>query len=147
MGSQIATRESNSQTEVSMAKILVAEDSFALANLLGFVLKNAGLEVEIHNTGTAAAAACEKNRYDIILLDQQMPGMTGVEVAAHLRNRGPNGDTPLFLCTAKTHELDLEEIKSRFNVMEIFQKPFSPKFLVEQLRSSTQLVVSGWGAT
>ncbi len=120
-----------------MDKILVAEDSFALANLLGFVLKNAGFDVDLHRTGASAAGAAATNKYDLILLDQQMPEMTGVEVVESLRKEGPNATTPVFLCTAKTHELDSEYIRGTLNVTDIFRKPFSPKDLVEQLKSTS----------
>lgn len=129
-----------------MPTILVAEDSFALSNLLGFVLKNAGLEVDLHLTGTAALEAGQQKKFDMILLDQQMPGMTGLEVAEELRGSGPNTETPLFLCTAKTHELDLDEIRARLDITEVFHKPFSPKYLVENLKRATANVVAGWGA-
>lgn len=119
-----------------MPSILVAEDSFALANLLEFVLKNAGFEVDLHRSGDSACAAAQSREYDIILLDQQMPGITGVETTELLRASGPNMRTPVFLCTAKIHELDLDFIRNHLHVQEVFNKPFSPKDLVEVLQST-----------
>lgn len=116
-----------------MMKILVAEDSFALANLLTFVLKNAGFEVDLHRTGAAALTAACSQKYDLILLDQQMPQATGLEVIEALRRQGPNTETPVFLCTAKTHELGLDELQARLNIARVFHKPFSPKELVHSL--------------
>lgn len=115
-------------------KILVAEDSFALANLLKFVLKNAKFEPDVYNTGDRARDAGLANEYDVILLDQQMPGLTGLAVAEELRTTGPNQHTPICLCTAKTHELDLEDVKGRLNLAAVFHKPFSPKDLVVDLK-------------
>ncbi len=115
-------------------QILVAEDSFALANLLTFVLKNAKFQPDVYNSGDKALDAGRAREYDIILLDQQMPGLTGLAVAEALRHSGPNMHTPICLCTAKTHELDLEDAKSRLNVSAIFHKPFSPKDLVLDLK-------------
>lgn len=117
-----------------MTSILVAEDSFALANLLRFVLTNAGLEPDIHNSGDKALEAGLANEYDLVILDQQMPGMTGLEVAEQLRESGPNKETPICLCTAKTHELDIEDAHDRLRVAKVFHKPFSPKDLVSQIR-------------
>lgn len=126
-----------------MKRILVAEDSFALANLLEFVLKNAGFDVDLNRTGASAAARAAASQFDLILLDQQMPGMTGVEVVKSIRAAGPNVGTPIFLCTAKTHELDLQEIQSQFNVTGVFHKPFSPKDLVERLQQTLDAVDCG----
>lgn len=116
-----------------MSNILVAEDSFALANLLEFVLTNAGFEVTICRTGGAARDAAASKNFDLISLDQQMPTMTGIEVLESVREGGPNVNTPVFLCTAKTHELDLDYLKDTLRIAGIFHKPFSPKELVAEL--------------
>ncbi|QDV28132.1 response regulator [Aureliella helgolandensis] len=126
-----------------MTHILVAEDSFALANLLDFVLKSAGFEVDLRRTGGAALKAGMERSYDLILLDQQMPLLTGVGVIEALRTDGPNQSTPIFLCTAKTHELDLEDIQGRLAVTDIFHKPFSPKNLVERLKTAIPVAANG----
>lgn len=118
-----------------MNRILVAEDSLALANLLTFVLRNAGYEVEMHRNGQTAWEALERQAYDAILLDQQMPLKTGLEVIQAIRSAGPNQQTPVFLCTAKSHELGLVALQSRLRIEHVFHKPFSPKELVAQLRA------------
>ncbi|MFK7737553.1 MAG: response regulator [Pirellulaceae bacterium] len=117
-----------------MDRVLVAEDSFALSNLLSFVLTNAGFQVTQQHTGTGAMECAVSEEFDAILLDQQMPGMLGTEVLAALRSSGPNKRTPVILCTAKTHELDLEQICEEMNVTDVFHKPFSPKDLVSRLK-------------
>ena len=128
-----------------MERILVAEDSFALANLLEFVLKTAGFDVTLQRTGTAALNEAQKVEFDLILLDQQMPGLTGVEVVEGFRESGPNQHTTTFLCTAKTHELDLQYIKNDLRVREVFHKPFSPKDLVEDLKVARHELAANQG--
>ena len=126
-----------------MQKILVAEDSYALANLLEFVLQSAGFEVHVFPTGRTAYEAALGQKFDMILLDQQMPEMTGVEVAEALREGdSDNKETPIFLCTAKTHELDLESIKDQLQLTGVFHKPFSPKDLVDKLVKETSEISS-----
>ncbi|MCR9291783.1 MAG: response regulator [bacterium] len=123
-----------------MEKILIAEDSPALANLLEYILSKAGFQVSLFRNGTLACEAAAREHFDLIMLDQQMPGMTGVEVLRSIRSAGPNDTTPIFLCTAKTHELDLQTLEDTRQITGIFHKPFSPKKLVEKLRGvlSTQ---------
>lgn len=121
-----------------MCKILVAEDSFALANLLSFVLKTAGFDVDIHRTGLSAYEALCRQPYGILLLDQQMPKMTGLEIMQAVRAEGPNVDTPAFLCTAKSHEISLEAKREELRISAIIHKPFSPKDLITQLKHAAQ---------
>ncbi len=116
-----------------MTKILVAEDSFALANLLEFVLKRSGFDVLVARNGDIAAVEGHEKAFDLLVLDQQMPGKTGVEVLRELRAGGPNQHTPAYLCTAKTHELDLPALTAELGIAGVFHKPFSPRELVEKL--------------
>ncbi len=118
-----------------MRSILVAEDSFALGNLLTFVLKNAGFDVDLHRSGSSAYTSACTTKYDLILVDQQMPHMTGCELIEAIRIEGPNRETPVFLCTAKSHELALSDIQERLRVVHVFHKPFSPKELVKYLNT------------
>ena len=94
-------------------KILIAEDSYALANLLEFVLKRSGFEVRVARHGAQALGHAEQYAFDTIVLDQQMPGMTGIEVLTKIRAGGLNQNTPVYLCTAKTHELQLGKYNER----------------------------------
>jgi two-component system chemotaxis response regulator CheY len=119
-----------------MCDILVAEDSFALANLLTFVLKNAGYEVDLHRNGATALEAAQQRKYSLLLLDQQMPHLTGLQVIEAIRASGPNRDTPILLCTAKSHELGPSELIERLEISQVFQKPFSPRELVTLLRET-----------
>lgn len=116
-----------------MPKVLVAEDSFALANLLEFVLKKSGFEVCLARHGNNAALRAEEETFDLIILDQQMPGMTGTEVLRKIRSGGPNQTTKTYLCTAKTHELDVDSLRTELQIAGIFHKPFSPRVLVDTL--------------
>lgn len=119
-----------------MPKILIAEDSYALANLLEFVLKKSNFEVRVARHGLQAASFAEQSPYDAIVLDQQMPGMTGLEVLRKIRAGGPNQNTAVYLCTAKTHELDLLKLQAELNIEGVFHKPFSPRDLVSTLHGA-----------
>jgi two-component system sensor histidine kinase RpfC len=62
-------------------KILAAEDNAANAKVLKSVLEGAGHEVELATDGEAALAALERTRFDVALLDINMPEVSGYEVA------------------------------------------------------------------
>lgn len=62
-------------------KILVADDNPANCKILKGVLENAGHEVEVVDDGEAALAALDRGRFDLALLDINMPEVSGYEVA------------------------------------------------------------------
>jgi DNA-binding response OmpR family regulator len=63
-----------------MARILIAEDDEDLRLLLRLVVQRAGHEVEGVGDGVAALRAISRGGYDLVVLDNMMPGMTGLEV-------------------------------------------------------------------
>ncbi len=132
-----------------MKKILIAEDSLALGNLLQFVLENAGYEVTLRRNGQAALEAANSSVFDLVILDHQMPKKTGVEVLHHMRETdpegqpGPNLNTPVFMCTAKSHELDSEQLIQDYRISGIIQKPFSPKALLQELEAAPSSTTCG----
>mgnify|MGYP001405839923 CR=1 FL=1 len=78
--------------------VLVANDQEWSARAVETVLTGAGYEVFRAYTGTQALARAEELRPDVCLLDVQMPGLTGVELAARLSAVGVLGPlVPLIL--------------------------------------------------
>jgi CheY-like chemotaxis protein len=62
-----------------MTKILVAEDERDIRDLIAYVLKYAGFEVEVAANGAEAVEKAPQVKPDLILLDVRMPRMTGYE--------------------------------------------------------------------
>ncbi len=85
-------------------RVLLAEDSPDNQRLLRYVLERAGAEVEIVGTGTAAVAAALSGRYDLILMDMQMPELDGYAATSLLRNKGYRG--PIVALTAHAMTTD-----------------------------------------
>jgi two-component system, sensor histidine kinase and response regulator len=69
--------------------------------LATYILKDRGHAVEIAGDGQEAVDLTEKNRYDVILMDVQMPGMNGLEATAAIRKRDDgNRRVPIIAMTA-----------------------------------------------
>jgi CheY-like chemotaxis protein len=66
----------------------VVDDNLDAANTLHLLLQSLGHETRIAHDGPTALAVADEFRPDVVLLDIGMPGMSGYEVARHLRSRG-----------------------------------------------------------
>jgi CheY-like chemotaxis protein len=82
------------------ARILVAEDSFANRELITEILTLNGYEVTVADDGAAAIARLEKSRYDLVLLDIQMPVLDGYQVMERMRAHHEWSVIPIVALTA-----------------------------------------------
>lgn len=106
--------------------VLVAEDNAALRRVIGFALKGCGFEVTAAADGLEAWRAASEKPFDLIVTDQQMPNMTGVELVEHVRKSDVNAKAPVILLTAKGLELELDRLREQYGVSAMLHKPFSP---------------------
>jgi len=67
--------------------ILIAEDNPLVQELVLTILKGAGYEAELADNGQAALAKMEEAHFDLIIMDNQMPVMTGIEAIKIIRTR------------------------------------------------------------
>ena len=70
-------------------KILIIEDESETSKFLSLALEKADFEVEIAETGTKGLQKIKQTKFDLIVLDLKMPGMTGDEVLKELRKIDP----------------------------------------------------------
>jgi two-component system chemotaxis response regulator CheY len=109
--------------------VLVAEDNAALRRVIAFALKGCGFEATTAADGVEAWEFAKDHPFDLIVSDQQMPNMTGIELIEKLRSSTTNSKTPVILLTAKGLELEVETLRERYGVSAMLHKPFSPSQL------------------
>ncbi len=118
----------------STPKILVAEDNAALSRVLEFTLTKAGYSVTQAPNGAEAWACAQLEHFDLLLTDQQMPVMTGIELCSQLRNLEEYADIPIMLLTAKGLELELPQLCEELGIAATFAKPFSPSQVLRKVQ-------------
>jgi PAS domain S-box-containing protein len=90
-------------------RVLLVEDNPANQKLATYILQDRGHGVEIAGDGQEAIRLTERNRYDLILMDVQMPGMNGLEATAAIRKRETCGRrVPIVAMTAHAMQGDRE---------------------------------------
>src|SRR6185295_9747085 len=92
-------------TEMS-PRILVIEDDAAIAELLRYNLEAEGLRPTIAVTGEDAEMQVAEDRFDLIVLDWMLPGLSGIELCRRLRRRETTRSVPILMLTARGEETD-----------------------------------------
>jgi CheY-like chemotaxis protein len=111
-------------------RILIAEDNEVTSSVLKFNLERGGFAVRVARDGQEALDFLAEESVNLIITDYQMPRLNGLELIQRLRQAQPPDPTPIFLCSAKGLELDLEMFREKYQIEEVFFKPFSPKAIM-----------------
>lgn len=115
-----------------MAKVLVIEDEPDFSDLIGGWLKNENYTVETVDTGEDGLDRLKFYKYDIIILDWVLPGLSGVEVCRDYRNTG--GTTPILMLTSKKH-VDEKSQGLDAGADDYLTKPFGIAELLARVRA------------
>jgi PAS domain S-box-containing protein len=98
------------QSPIRPLRILLAEDNAINQCLAARLLEKQGHSVSVAGNGKEALAALERERFDLVLMDVQMPDMGGFEATAHIRKRerDTGGHIPVIALTAHAMKGDRE---------------------------------------
>lgn len=115
-----------------MKTCLVVDDSRVIRKVTRRILEDLGFEVAEAADGADALAWCTTAMPDVILLDWNMPGMTGLEVLRRLRLE-PGGDAPRVVFCTVENELDRIREALAFGADEYIMKPFDGDIVAGKL--------------
>jgi two-component system, chemotaxis family, chemotaxis protein CheY len=112
-----------------MARILAVDDSAAMRQMVGITLTAAGHHVQQAADGREALQIAERETFDLVITDVNMPVMDGLTLVRHLRNLpGYRGVPLLVLTTEATTERKLEGKAAGATGWLV--KPFNPDRLL-----------------
>ena len=112
-------------------RILAVDNEPSVTLSLQFVFAGPRYEVTCVESGVAALARLDldSNLYDVMIVDQKMPHLTGAELVSAIRERGINGK---IIVVSASLSSEIRDAYERMDVHEIFPKPFN----VAELRSA-----------
>lgn len=116
--------------------ILIVEDDTDIQQLVSYNLIRSGFNVTCADSGEDALEILDREKFDCILLDLMLPGLSGLEVCRHIRkDQGEDdGRAPILMLTAKGEEEDIiAGLESGAD--DYITKPFSPKVLVARIKA------------
>ena len=114
-----------------MKKILIIEDELELVKILRSYLENAGFNVVTALRGDSGFTAWKNERPDLILLDLNLPGMDGIDIAKNIREVD---ETPIIMLTARVEDTD-RIIGLELGADDYVTKPFSPREVVARVKA------------
>ena len=115
-------------------RVLVVDDEEMVGEFMGDLLQSWGLRTTVKNSAIDARELVTKNprAFDLILIDQTMPQLTGVELAREISALRP--ELPLILYTGYSESLSATDVE-RAGIRALIQKPIDPSVLLPLLKS------------
>lgn len=119
-------------------RVLVAEDSSVIQNLTKKILQFQNFDIVAVKNGKQVLEMMEKEEFDIILLDINMPLMDGMECAKQVRSLDDpkKANVPIIAITGNAKNYTLEEFKN-VGINEYLQKPLNFDTLVNLVKKYT----------
>jgi two-component system, OmpR family, response regulator RegX3 len=114
-----------------MSTILLVDDDPGLLDVVAFMLRREGFDVDEERDGTAALESARSRPYDIVVLDVMLPGMSGTDVCRALR---AESDVPIVMLTARDAEID-RVLGLELGADDYVTKPFSTAELLSRVRA------------
>ncbi|GGY22032.1 response regulator [Paludibacterium paludis] len=114
-------------------KILTVDDSNSIRQMVSFTLKSAGYEVAEAPDGNAGLQKAQSDRFDLILTDQNMPGMDGLTLIRHLRKLPSYGATPILMLTTESSD-EMKSLGRAAGATGWLVKPFDPQKLLDVVK-------------
>ncbi len=115
-----------------MAKVLIIEDDRQLSNLVVDFLTGEGHQIEPVYKGTDGLQRLQTGEYDLVILDWELPGMSGVDLCQRYREEG--GQTLILMLTGKL-QLEDKEVGLDSGADDYLTKPFHFKELSARMRA------------
>ena len=117
--------------------ILLVEDNKTNQMMMKIILEELGLDIEIANDGLEAVEAYKKGQYDLILMDENMPNMNGIEATKEILNlsdKESNFQIPIIALTADA----IDGARERYleaGMKDYLSKPLDEKDLIKVLNT------------
>lgn len=116
-----------------IGKILLVEDDNTNQLVALRILRKMGLEVELAEDGQQAVMACQRGRYDLILMDCRMPVMDGYEATELIRKQQSGLQIPIIALTANSSPEDRKRCLD-MGMSDVITKPFKKQDLFNCLK-------------
>ncbi len=114
-----------------MKIVMIADDSPVIRKVARRLLEDMELVVVEAGDGAQAISMCRDNMPDILIIDWDMPGRSGVDVVAEIARMPSSENTVIFYCTSELNISEMTKAK-RAGAKGFLMKPFNRKILLKK---------------
>jgi two-component system response regulator CpxR len=114
------------------SRILVVDDDTELCQLIREYVASEPFDLELAHDGPSGLERALGGEYRLVILDLMLPGMSGLDVLRHLREKRR---TPVLVLTARGEDED-RIIGLELGADDYLPKPFNPRELVARIRAT-----------
>lgn len=114
-----------------MDRVLIVDDDMELCRLLRERLSTEGFALEAVHDGRRGLERATSQEHDFVILDLMLPGMGGLDVLRHVRQRSP---VPVLILTARGDDVD-RILGLEIGADDYLPKPFNPRELIARIRA------------
>ena len=119
-------------------KVLIAEDSSVIQNLAKKILQFQNFDITAVKNGKQVLDKLEKEAYDVIVMDINMPVMDGMQCAEEIRKRDDEkSKTPIIVISGNARNYSQQDF-DRLGINAYLQKPLNFDELVEKVHEYTR---------
>jgi len=132
-------QETDNNAATKNLHILLAEDNIINQKVAVTILKKMGYKIEIAENGLVALDQFQNNKFDIILMDMQMPKMDGLEASRQIRTfekEKNQKEIPIISMTANAMKADMEKCLNA-GMNDFISKPFKQEQLLKIIHKYT----------
>ena len=122
-----------------MAEILLIDDDVELCELVSEYLVGEGFTIEVVHNGENGLRRALEGRYDLVILDVMLPGLTGFEVLRRLRETSA---VAVLMLTARGEDVD-RIVGLEMGADDYLAKPFNPRELAARMRAVLRRATAG----
>lgn len=114
--------------------VFIVEDDPDISEILLFNLDKEGFRVKIEKNGDKAYNTLLEKPPDLLILDLNLPGLSGIEICKYLRENARTKNLPIIMLTARTQEID-KIIGFEIGADDYITKPFSVRELIARINA------------
>lgn len=113
--------------------VLVVDDSPSMCAMISHTIQQAGYSCDQAEHGGIALEKADKKKYDLVIMDINMPVMNGIEAITELRKREDYKSAPIIVVSTESRD-EIKQQGKKAGATGWIVKPFNPEKLVGALR-------------